>query len=163
MLPDRSVLAGGDAVVPPLFVAEVEELPRGAGVEWHAHLGVAHAGEDNVSLWEGRLLLSGKEVAVSQVIVKSAEVRFVQTIVAEGLGVVSCRHEQAAREALARLGQVESPAAEPTAVVRYVDVEVLRAHGDEGEGIGPVVPCRSLWDEEGGRLAAVTVYQSVFE
>ncbi len=163
MLPDRSVLAGGDAVVPPLFVAEVEELPRGAGVEWHAHLGVAHAGEDNVSLWEGRLLLSGKEVAVSQVIVKSAEVRFVQTIVAEGLGVVSCRHEQAAREALARLGEVGSSAVGPAAVVRYVDVGVLKANGDEGEGIGPVVPCRSLWDEEGGRLAAVTVYQNVFE
>ena len=163
MLPDRSVLAGGDAVVPPLFVAEVEELPRRAGVEWHAHLGLAHAGEGSVSLWEGRLPLSGEEVAVSQVIVKSAEVRFVQTVVAEGFGGAGCRHGQAAREALARLGEVGSSAVGPTAVVRYVDVEVLRASGDDGEGIGPVVPCKSLWDGEGGRLAAVTVYQSVFE
>ena len=150
-------------MVPPLFVAEVEELPRGAGVEWHAHLGLAHAGEGSVSLWEGRLPLSGQEVAVSQVIVKSAEVRFVQTVVAEGLGGAGCRHGQAAREALARLGEVGSSAVGPTAVVRYVDVEVLRANDGEGEGIGPVVPCKSLWDGKGGRLAAVTVYQSVFE
>ncbi|KAK0751581.1 hypothetical protein B0T18DRAFT_318086, partial [Schizothecium vesticola] len=37
--PDWDVLEG-DAVS-PFFAAEVEELPRGAGVEWHAHVGFA--------------------------------------------------------------------------------------------------------------------------
>jgi diphthine-ammonia ligase len=30
------------------------------------------------------------------------------------------------------------------------------------EELGPVVLCRSLWDAKGTRLAAVTVYHSVF-
>ncbi|KAH6675654.1 ATP binding L-PSP endoribonuclease family protein-like protein [Halenospora varia] len=44
-LPDwelvRSEEHGEGEVFPPFFAVEVEELPRGSGVEWHAHLGVA--------------------------------------------------------------------------------------------------------------------------
>ncbi|TPX17980.1 uncharacterized protein E0L32_011948 [Thyridium curvatum] len=48
-LPDYGVLARPCAAdqrrpVPPVFVAEVEQLPRSAQVEWHAHLGFAGAG-----------------------------------------------------------------------------------------------------------------------
>ncbi|KAK1973016.1 adenine nucleotide alpha hydrolases-like protein [Colletotrichum sublineola] len=47
-LPDWSVVKGGTEEdegenkrpVPPFFAVEVEELPRQAGVEWHAHLGL---------------------------------------------------------------------------------------------------------------------------
>ncbi len=31
---------GGETNSPPFFAVEVEELPREAGIEWHAHLGV---------------------------------------------------------------------------------------------------------------------------
>jgi diphthine-ammonia ligase len=44
LLPDWEVVefVGGEGeMVPPFWVAEVEELPRGSGVEWHAQLGVA--------------------------------------------------------------------------------------------------------------------------
>ncbi|KAK4042121.1 hypothetical protein C8A01DRAFT_14254 [Parachaetomium inaequale] len=170
-LPDRSVLllhaSSSQSVVPPVFVAEVEELPRGAGVEWHAHLGVAHAAEGSVMLRAVRRVTQavslpggegGREVAV-----------FVQTVVAEGFGgggggCPQGGHGEVLEKALAELGGVGS-AGVPGAVVRYVDAEVLRAGGErEGDGgAGPVVPCRSLWDGEGGRLAALTVYQSVFE
>lgn len=181
VLPDRDVLVSSSRralgvrdAVPPVFVAEVEELPRAAGVEWHAHLGVAEAGEGTVLLRETRLPVllslsreeSGREVTVSQVIVMSGEergARFVQTTVAEQYGGAGgCGlHGWAARAALARLGEVGT-AGEPAAVVRYVDMGVLRAGGEGGER-GPVIACRSLWNERGERLAAVTVYQSVFE
>ncbi|EAQ90900.1 hypothetical protein CHGG_02835 [Chaetomium globosum CBS 148.51] len=118
-LPDRSVLAtprtpSGEppAVTPPLFVAEVDALPRAAGVEWHAHLGVARAAEGSVRV---RRCASGcPGVAVAQVVVdgsasgsgsgsgfgsgdedgegeggrggESRGVRFVQTVVAERWG-----------------------------------------------------------------------------
>jgi diphthine-ammonia ligase len=171
-LPDRSVLRVMETskdVVPPLFAAEVDELPRGAGVEWHAHLGVACAREGSVGVREMRLAVpasEGKEVAVSQIIVGSGEgggVRFVQTVVAEGFGGGGRLggHGQAARVALGQLGDVGS-AGELAAVVRYVDVGVLRA-GEGERVVGPMVPCRSLWNGRGERLAAVTVYQSVFE
>ncbi|KAK3311254.1 uncharacterized protein B0T15DRAFT_520897 [Chaetomium strumarium] len=196
LLPDRSVLAPfrsvstdrSDAVpvVPPLFVAEVDELPRAAGVEWHAHLGVGHAEEESVTLRElhPSPLPGGEEgktaLSVSQVIVRDAKeagrASFVQTIVAEPIlrGVGHCqlvRHGIAARDALTQLGTVDLETGEPAALVRYADVELLDA-GREATGtgtgtgtrtgMGPVVPCRSLWDSQGQRLAAVTVYHSVF-
>jgi diphthine-ammonia ligase len=187
-LPDRSVLApfcsvsaiDNEAVpaVPPLFVAEVDELPRAAGVEWHAHLGVARAEEGSVTLRElyPPLLVGGEDgraaARVSQVIVRDAKeeagrTSFVQTIVAEPFRVGDCqrvRHGIVARDALARLGSVDLETAEPAALLRYVDVELWddpgRGQADTGME-GPVVPCRSLWDDQGQRLAAVTVYHSV--
>ncbi|KAK1512903.1 hypothetical protein CTAM01_00298 [Colletotrichum tamarilloi] len=54
-LPDWSaiVTADGDdgeaeGPVPPFFSVEVEELPRQAGVEWHAHLGLAKVPSSSV-------------------------------------------------------------------------------------------------------------------
>jgi diphthine-ammonia ligase len=80
--------------------------------------------------------------------------------------VVVVVHGDVAREALAQLGGVGfgSGDGELAAVVRYVDAAAFTVVDGEGvEGIGPVVPCQSLWGGEGERLAAVTVYQSVFE
>jgi diphthine-ammonia ligase len=54
MLPDWEVVefGGGEGgMVPPFWVAEVEELPRGSEVEWHAQLGVA-GGPVKVSRYE---------------------------------------------------------------------------------------------------------------
>jgi len=41
-LPDWEIL-GDTRACPPVFAVEVEELPRGAAVEWHAHLGISEA------------------------------------------------------------------------------------------------------------------------
>ncbi|KAK3299006.1 uncharacterized protein B0H64DRAFT_87816 [Chaetomium fimeti] len=192
-LPDRSVLATtrtplpSQPAVPPLFVAEVDALPRAAAVEWHAHLGVARAGEGAVHVRRAAVsAVPGGEVVVWQVVVdgsaaaagsgsESGEgegegrgVRFVQTVVAERCGPegrgVAVVHGDVAREALSQLGESGSIGVEPAVVVRYVDATVFTPGGGErGEGGGPVVPCLSLWDGDGERLAAVTVYQSVFE
>ncbi|KAH6630843.1 hypothetical protein B0J18DRAFT_475865 [Chaetomium sp. MPI-SDFR-AT-0129] len=198
-LPDRSVLAvfanpsaeptpSGTLPIPPVFAAEVDELPRGAGVEWHAHIGIAGAAEGSVAVLEGIPVSQdggeGDEPALKvwHVIVESTRdeggdgaepivVRFVQTIVAETLGLHShsdtrnikpANHGEIAKNALARLGEVGDDDAEPALVVRYVDA--LRGLKTGGVGpVLPVVPCRSLWDGEGRRLGAVSVYQSVFE
>ncbi len=43
LLPDWDILedgSGGGMIVPSFWVVEVEELPRGSKVEWHAQLGV---------------------------------------------------------------------------------------------------------------------------
>ncbi|KAH6854485.1 hypothetical protein B0I37DRAFT_304709 [Chaetomium sp. MPI-CAGE-AT-0009] len=187
-LPDRSVLATrAPAVLPPLFVAEVDALPRAAAVEWHTHLGVACAAERAVHVRRAAVsaaVPNEEGVVVSQVVVDGSAsaaaaaaasgegcgVRFVQTVVAErrgkgGRGAVVV-HGDVAREALAQLGGVGfgSGGGEPAVVVRYVDATVFTPGGGEGgEGSGPVVPCQSLWDSDGERLAVVTVYQSVFE
>ncbi|KAM7183539.1 hypothetical protein V8F20_012587 [Naviculisporaceae sp. PSN 640] len=173
-------------MVPPLFAAEVEELPRGAGAEWHAHLGVAGGDEDTVVVLKGER--RGK-FAVYQTIVRSdamgTGMNMVQTIVAEdlsshqalsleartdaSLSISSAKfsfeeQDGLAREAVARLGNVGKDEPLPVIVVRYLDVGVYQdAQQDAGSTI-PIVPCRSLWNGTviGERLASVTVYQSVF-
>ncbi|KAL2154004.1 hypothetical protein VTH82DRAFT_2680 [Thermothelomyces myriococcoides] len=173
VLPDSSVLVSSSrGRKPPVFVAEVDELPRGAGVEWHAHLGIANAAEGSVLVRDAVVVEDKGDVRVMQTIIRppwegEKGVRFVQTVVAEGVnGGRSGEHGDVATRALAQLGAVD-PTVELAAVVRYVDVEVLRAAGEQGvsreKNLGPVVPCRSLWDGNGKRLAAVSVYHSVFE
>ncbi|KAL2199632.1 hypothetical protein P885DRAFT_30050 [Corynascus similis CBS 632.67] len=176
VLPDRCVLAPSSrSKRPPAFVAEVDELPRGAGVEWHAHLGIAQAEERSVTLRETIAAQGPEGIRVAQTIVvgpgglkegKVTGAGFVQTAVAEGFGGCGYgEHGKIAKRALAQLGEV-SPAGEPIAVVRYVDVEVLRERGKRGaahECHEPAVPCKSLWNSEGERLAALSIYHSVFE
>ncbi|OLN88600.1 Diphthine-ammonia ligase [Colletotrichum chlorophyti] len=52
-LPDWSAIKGtadqdGERPVPPFFAVEVEELPRQAGVEWHAHTGLSRLASSSV-------------------------------------------------------------------------------------------------------------------
>ncbi|KAF9879904.1 hypothetical protein CkaCkLH20_02715 [Colletotrichum karsti] len=53
-LPDWSAVKGATdddeepKPVPPFFAVEVEELPRAAGVEWHAHLGLSRLASSSV-------------------------------------------------------------------------------------------------------------------
>jgi diphthine-ammonia ligase len=177
-LPDQSVLSPTSSKgAPPLFVAEVDELPRAAGVEWQGHLGVARALEGGIVLRHGCCPVSGEGVAVSQVVVRdeTGMTSFVQTVVAERFTTSveesssRCRevgfYGQVAKEALAQLGKVsfDDVSGEPAAVVRYVDAEVLKASGECAGGVDPVVPCRSLWNDKWERLVAVTVYHSVFK
>ncbi|KAM7185447.1 hypothetical protein V8F33_012396, partial [Rhypophila sp. PSN 637] len=150
------------AMVPPLFVAEVEKLPRGAGVEWHAHMGIAGGDQDDVVVLKGE---RKKNLSVYQTIVGSSGVRMVQTIVAEEMS-------KDQEEAIVRLGTRGTASGNdwtderPTIVVRYVDTGVYRgAQAEMTSSSVPVVPCRSLWNGtvKGERLASVTVYQSIFK
>jgi diphthine-ammonia ligase len=50
ILPDWNIVkCGGEDMVPPFWVVEVEELPKGSEVEWHAQLGIV-GGHVKVSL-----------------------------------------------------------------------------------------------------------------
>ncbi|KAK3362960.1 hypothetical protein B0T25DRAFT_619858 [Lasiosphaeria hispida] len=181
LLPDWGVVVGGDSKkskgsVPPVFIAEVAELPRAAGVEWHVHTGFANAAAASVTVWYQRA-----DQEVYQTLLKSGSgVSFVQTIVAETLSPSSRETARKAASAFDRLDSLASASitrlseggtAERKAAIaaRYIDASVYSAPGtDDGEsrgaqGVGPVVPCASLWDGKGRRLASVTVYQSVFE
>ncbi|KAK0730693.1 hypothetical protein B0H67DRAFT_46756 [Lasiosphaeris hirsuta] len=181
LLPDWDIVVGGESKskdsVPPVFVAEVAELPRAAGAEWHAHAGVANAAAASMTVW----YQGGGEQELHQIVLKSGTgISFVQTIVAETLSASS---RETAKEAVAAFAGLDSLASasltrlseegclakEVTVATRYIDAGIYSAlSADYGEnrgaqGVSPVVPCAALWNKEGRRMASVTVYQSVFE
>ncbi|KAK1829862.1 hypothetical protein QBC39DRAFT_392314 [Podospora conica] len=135
--PDWEVLGSGSGV-PAFFAAEVEELPRGAGVEWQGHVGFAGVREGGVRVvrgegWEGVVVDGGEEE--------------------RGVDAV-------AREAVGGLG---GEGGTPGVVVRYLDGKRCgEGYGGEEAG-GLVVPVLSLWDAEGRGLVSVSVYQGFFE
>ncbi|KAK0656135.1 hypothetical protein B0T16DRAFT_424780 [Cercophora newfieldiana] len=168
-LPDWDVLA-----VPPLFAAEVAELPRAAGVEWHAHVGLSGVRAKSVSSWNV-VSTTNAEVDVYHCVVRSGNgVSFVQTVVAERLVATGDGEKKRlgvgeidgiAWVAVAKLqdGGAGAEVGGLVVAARYVDVAVEDAVGNGVEYGEVVVPCASLWDARGRALASVTVYQSVFE
>lgn len=171
--PDWDVAGEGD-VMPPFFGVEVEELPRGAGVEWHGHVGLAGMREGGL-----RVVRVGEGVVVVVVVVdggsgsggdddddedgvrRGKKRKMVVMFVSEKVKGVSGWEvvDAVAREALGRLG---GEGGTPGVVVRYLDKEKGgdRYGGDAGALVVPVV---SLWDAEGRGLVSVSVYQGVFE
>lgn len=172
--PDWDVLGSGGegGVVPPFFGVEVEELPRGAGVEWHGHIGFAGVREGGV-----RVLREGEGVVVVVVddgsgggddddddddgVRRGGKRKMVVMFVSErGEGSGGWEGvDTVAREVLGRLG---GEGGTPGVVVRYLDAKKggERCEGDSAGGL--VVPAVSLWDAEGKGLVSVSVYQGVF-
>ncbi|KAK3383409.1 hypothetical protein B0T24DRAFT_515105 [Lasiosphaeria ovina] len=173
------------ASAPPLFVAEVAELPRAAAVEWHAHLGVAGALAANIVVARSSSAVSVPGInsprqaalRVWRTLVRSPEddsmdregngsgsgsgTTLIQTVVAETLAAFAS-HDRIARLSPSRMGGGTGTGAggSPSLLVRYVDVERHPAAFGSADD-GPVVPCASLWAADGERLASVGVYQEV--
>lgn len=140
----------GDLSAPPFFAVEVQELPRGAGVEWHAHTGIACE--------EGGVAEKKREVSV--------EMRQGGD---EGWKVYDCRSGEGRVYSVfmlyLRAGRLEDGLKEAGVEGLegmcgcYVDVSL----GSEGEGMwarggAGMIPCRSIWDEDGRRISAVLLF-----
>ncbi|KAM0332423.1 hypothetical protein ACHAQA_002704 [Verticillium albo-atrum] len=154
-------------VVPPFFAAEVEELPRQSGVEWHAHLGLAglpsssaqYAGHVEAAA-EGRPLTSRtSHLVVSGVPVRSAVSIEFQTD--SGIAATSYDIVEAAKNAYST-SLTGGPAKEPYLV--YIDTSrcgaaVPASGGRRNNDISSaIVPCHSLWSSAGTRLTAVALF-----
>jgi diphthine-ammonia ligase len=176
-LPDSSVLDTADPSLPlptPIFfAAEVQELPRQAAVEWHAHLGFAHLDDASV-----RIAAAESEIMQVQhtVVTPDGKGVFVHTVLAvkriggrtEKLPVaVVVRELQtlylariatlAGLDAAKEMGDVV-----PTHLYVHTGAVGVSA-GDVGRDGCPVVPCFSLWDGKGEEVTAAAVYQEWFD
>ncbi|KAH8602790.1 hypothetical protein B0O99DRAFT_666403 [Bisporella sp. PMI_857] len=120
---------------PPYFAVEVEELPREADIEWHAHLGIAGAPVVVHSTtrpgWSIHVCTFG---ALMEVVVK----------ISYAESTYSTRRKEALESIL--------PNAENHVYLSYIDSEICKSEGEtDWKG---VVPCRSIWDGD-SRLSAV--------
>ncbi|XXG93916.1 hypothetical protein Hte_000166 [Hypoxylon texense] len=166
--------------VPFVLSAEVEELPRSAGVEWHAHLGFANVRSGSVRLLSETGASGGlpgdpdlHHVVVEQpngdafvqslavyrkVEMTSSRCSFVEAVDGATLAV---------RKSLATLlmGAPSQPKVEDTIVraqLSYVDKERIDIPEDVADysGKGAIIVCGSLWDSQTRGLDMVSIFET---
>lgn len=147
LLPDFSILSSSTSqTTPPLFIAMVEELPRQAGIEWHAHTGISggtitfHPTIERNGWVVYQCSFSGRLRTIVSVLFPQGE-----STVDERLGV-----------ALKELGLGSD--GEKEAYTSYYDTS-LKEGWDE-KSLAGVIPCSKLWDGEGRRLGAVLLFDT---
>ncbi|CAJ2501072.1 Uu.00g039250.m01.CDS01 [Anthostomella pinea] len=203
LLPDWEVLAGFDfdddddddevdgsglkgakeANLPFMFTAEVEELPRQAGVEWHAHVGLARLEAGSVRLFSVRDVSVPLQwgapddtlLDIHHVIVECGDGVYIQS-------TTVLQKSQAVDSVVVDLGIIEFVTnAVGTSLNKVFVSEVFKLSSEEKgllrrkityinasqgvdfgvlSGIGALVPCRSLWDSWGRRLGLVAIYET---
>ncbi|KAI0540734.1 hypothetical protein GGR58DRAFT_105319 [Xylaria digitata] len=160
--------------VPFFFAAEVEELPRQAGVEWHAHLGLSELQPGCVTLFPTiRDKVPSPEVGfldldLHHVFVDSGDAVFIQTTATlrspvghdetlVSTDVLRSAFTTTATSLRKTLHLSSNPSIKPkltyTAAIQLSD-------NDDIEQMGGLIPCRSLWDSQGSRLRAVSIFET---
>ncbi|TVY24297.1 Diphthine--ammonia ligase [Lachnellula hyalina] len=145
-LPDWEMVKGAVEGAPPFWAVEVEELPRGAAVEWHAHLGVVGGfiqiypiiRDEGCTIHQcgfgGRL----RSVLMVDYSSSSSDVR---ESLSKGLGA---------------LGLNSASDIEEYASCLDVSIDGLQS----SRRFSGAIPCRSIWDSSGDRLALVLLFDS---
>ncbi|KLU87659.1 meiotically up-regulated 71 protein [Magnaporthiopsis poae ATCC 64411] len=179
---------GRERQVPPFFLAEVEELPRGSGAEWHAHLGFSGLAAASVAThsWSsadaekrqgGGQDQPSNPWATQQTLVaglSGGSGVFAHTMVAIGApGSASLGDDKMSAEALSSIleaalqrrapstsGQHGTTARGRYPYLVYLDGNLVCA--PTGDGNGSVIPCLSLWNRRGERLAVVALYRETW-
>ncbi|KAI1090635.1 adenine nucleotide alpha hydrolases-like protein [Rostrohypoxylon terebratum] len=168
---------GAQRPLPFVFSAEVEELPRTAGVEWHAHLGFANVGFGAVRLYETDGLDGEGCWSLHHVVVESASGGvFVQTAatyrdseeaprtVGEAIDGAALATLRAVPMILHIGDRIELSGVVVKPKLTYINSESF----DLGEGVsflekGAIIPCRSLWDSQARKLDIVVILETRWE
>ncbi|KAI1390219.1 adenine nucleotide alpha hydrolases-like protein [Hypoxylon trugodes] len=186
-LPDWEVLKDFDEddviarrPVPFVFSVEVEELPRSAGVEWHAHLGFANVNPGSIRM-HTVASLSADLILYHTIVEASTSDVFVQTVVTyqrvEGTSFdgVANRFALAVKGSLTgllantKLSEsaqtnedylIAAIAVKPK--LTYINPESFDLLNDPSSlsDKGGIIPCRSLWDSLGCTLDVVSIFET---
>ncbi|TFB05630.1 Diphthine-ammonia ligase [Trichoderma ghanense] len=176
-LPDWSVFTlrqqnEPESCIPPFFAAEVEELPRQATVEWHAHVGLSQIEEGSVEI------IYHPETTSScwrawHVFVRTSKATLVYTTLAR---VSSLDHDIVSWDALqqelaasyksaVRVLGLAPPALNATPHLAYAEVGSVTALWPEVGDAGPsvpfaTIPCHTIWSAKGERIKCVAMYKA---
>ncbi|OHE98897.1 hypothetical protein CORC01_05793 [Colletotrichum orchidophilum] len=184
-LPDWSSIATADGdygeadgPVPPFFSVEVEELPRQAGVEWHAHLGLARVPSSSVEYRASDLAPSTDvpfyrrvcHVVVSGMLVHSTiswlAVSGPSTRAPASFAEVEAWMRRAYRESVGGGGEGHGRTAVDYPYLMYLNVpkcSVAAAapagSGEEKDSMTAYVKARSIWGVGGEEILAVGLWK----
>jgi hypothetical protein len=179
-LPDWSVLTlrqqnEAEVCIPPFFAVEVEELPRGSIVEWHAHLGLAQVDEGSVEVLRHENVGSRGWTAWHTV-AKVQDAAFLHTVLALQLSStegdvdaeqLSSEAAGAWEDSVRRLNvSISSPALEKP-YLTYLDSTTVKrsGRGDDASDASPapLIPCRSIWSVTGKRWGIICLYRALIQ
>ncbi|KAK8027383.1 hypothetical protein PG991_004439 [Apiospora marii] len=174
--------------IPYMFAAEVDELPRAAGIEWQAHLGLAKVGSGSVHIFARSTAGRGEDrrLELHHVVVRSPAGGdiCVHTTAAlllnegdtdgtlpsspadSGLEIDAISAEvNADLETL--LDNTHSEAVSPSSpYLTYTDASLVSSpftkmtDATPASSASAVIPCYSLWNARGSRLSIVALFQS---
>ncbi|KAI1489284.1 hypothetical protein F5X96DRAFT_679898 [Biscogniauxia mediterranea] len=166
------------ASLPPVFAAEVDELPRDAGVEWHAHVGLADVRQGTV--WVGSSAsVSGDDglLGLHHIVVDDSRDDDNGGVFIQSTAFLKQDHHNKGGEygidAIERITvRVAASLQEfcPPDTIAEIDRAAMRpkiTYMDSSLAVavaaappGALIPCRSLWDEQGNQLTAVAIYET---
>ncbi|PQE25262.1 hypothetical protein CJF32_00008567 [Rutstroemia sp. NJR-2017a WRK4] len=151
--PDFSLLSGtggekeGGVSVPPFWVAEVEELPRGSEVEWHAGVGVCRGG---VEISTNHQPNTGTTTTITSTTSQSTKTHH---------RTLFMPYHSSSSPSSSPSATLSTLSSDPTLHLLYIDTS-LPSMQEIVDGIGGrgIIPCKSLWGGDGRRLGAVGVW-----
>ncbi|EYB22805.1 hypothetical protein SNK04_008254 [Fusarium graminearum] len=159
-----------ETCIPPMFAAEVEELPRQAEVEWHAHNGLSRVEEGSL------VLVSLPEVDVpgwntwhSVVTAETATVVYstVSYTCTDGakssaFDDLKTNMQRVIQESFQRLLPHGPEVVHSKLSMIYADVLQVKSiwnnTGDSSEAA--LIPCRSIWSSEGCNVTVVGLFET---
>ncbi|KAI0600836.1 hypothetical protein F4775DRAFT_507478 [Biscogniauxia sp. FL1348] len=164
------------ASLPPVFAAEVDELPRAAGVEWHAHVGLANVRQGTIRVGSS-VAVSGDDglLDLHHVVVDDSRDDGNGGVLIQSTALLKQdRHNEgrkcgidAIERITARVAASLEEFSSPATTVR-IDRAAMRpkiTYVDSSLAVtaappGALIPCHSLWDEQGNQLTAVVIYET---
>ncbi|KAL2113648.1 hypothetical protein VUR80DRAFT_3102 [Thermomyces stellatus] len=159
---------------PPLFAVEVEELPRGAAVEWHAHTGLSGVGPGMVQVgissgtttiknegirWRSHLLVvsCGRQTFIHNTVLIEGGDESGIVVGAEPLETI---FGLIWKDAMGEAG-VDRTDLDDTVPPKPYLVYGALMEGQYGKQPCevPFIPCRSIWAPGAGRVRAVALFR----
>ncbi|SPJ74385.1 uncharacterized protein FTOL_04116 [Fusarium torulosum] len=160
-----------ETCIPPMFAAEVEELPRQAAVEWHAHNGLSRVEEASLvmtSLLEGgvpgwRTWHSVVTTASATVVYSTAAYDCADKSQCPSLEDLKTGMHKAMQESFRQLHPHGPETTRSKLSLMYADAAQIKSlwgnTGDNSEVT--LIPCRSIWSYDGQSVTAVGLFETI--
>lgn len=158
-----------ETCIPPFFAVEVEELPRQAAVEWHAHIGLSGLSETSTQLVShAESQLDGWQSW--NTVVRADEGVFIHTVLANlgiaatkpSLSAIAAQAQGKYQDAIRLLGAETLDVTSHLPYLMYVDSGSLNGWDETSEGTQMpcgIVPSYSIWTASGRRASCVAVFR----
>ncbi|CAG7555451.1 unnamed protein product [Fusarium equiseti] len=159
-----------DTCIPPMFAAEVEELPRQAAVEWHAHNGLSKLEESslvmtsqseaNVPGWKTWHSVVTTEVAI--VVYSTAAYTCTDKGQSLSLSNLKTDMREAVHTSFHQLHPGGPDAVHSKLSLMYADTAQVKYMWDNiGDNVGSsLIPCRSIWSSEGQSVTVLGLFET---